>query len=898
MNENLSPSAAESRSLSTERREKKEDTKEKDGASSGGDDRSRAALQEKLVVFYKKLDDVRNQVKVNSTPGAKAATDVLRTIDLDFNAFVEQYRITNRQIPAYNPEKAAALNTQIDDFLERVSAVPTSPERPKEGKKDMANEEREPTREEDVQSRYESIRSSIAIRLQGVDGNKKSTERDLASQNFFKRLGSNTGSMLEQNESYRRQILEVQTNFDTLWKSAKTVEAKEAVLRSVGKELSKATPDFKKLRGEFERTQKILDATEQGLQYAQTALEIAASYAGPPGIAASLIPKYVVELSTGQSTPQNVALRILEDVISAYIGSGKVAKALFTKLGPVGKRLAQVFESANASGWSSKTAVKKVLIDVLEVFRDTGLQNAFAEAKEFVTGEEANRATLAETATGKVIGKVIGKGLEKTGVKAKIESTAKPDIVSNEVTLEMKKNKATTTTETTDGAKKTSAKAAIETPAGSDKVAIVADFHIGEKNASNRFLAVSKKLREKKEANEGAQSIIDMGDFLEKVGDQFKGKRPTYKEKAEVIARLRSKLARSAGVDPDKYFVVTGNHDIPDTVPVTTADGKPVVRKKESSNFSEAEAKLLSSNPEIQEALQHFGEKRATPDQVADVLDRRSELVSKAKSEKPKLSSAEADALVQTDRGITKKLKEGTPLSTEESVSFENDVKIRKKLVDGQPLTEGEKVRVDDTNTAFLRKLVDLKPSEADIQTWKDAHEKYGLRLVTSSPDERWIGEIPGLPGKTVLRHFPANDGPVAQDIVDPKDRHKLEFFKLDAGVRTQIGADIHQGEESIRGENWEDGERLDTIFAPAVGGKIYENGERGILIIDAKRQIESIAFAPDKRADLSQSKALPMRTGASRPAEYQTSKESDATTGKKREEQEKKPRDDKSVVR
>lgn len=291
-----------------------------------------------------------------------------------------------------------------------------------------------PSTEVALQARYEHIRASIANRLIGIDNDTKEMQRTMDSQNIFQRWGGNEKSMIEQNEVQKTQLLQVRSKLESLWTNAKTIEVKAAVLQMIvgveanGQptgELFKASPNFAKLRQEFDRTEKIINITEQGLQYAQTALEIAASYAGPPGIAASLIPKYIVELTTGQTTPQSLAWRIVEDVLTAYVGSGKVAKASLTRLGPVGNRVAKIFETANKQGWTKATAVEKTIVEFVEVFRDTGIQNLFAEVKEQITGDKAHKVSIVEMAGGKVIGKVIGKGLEKTGISGRITSIVK-----------------------------------------------------------------------------------------------------------------------------------------------------------------------------------------------------------------------------------------------------------------------------------------------------------------------------------------------------------------------------------------------------------------------------------------------------------------------------------------
>ncbi|MSR67794.1 hypothetical protein EXS65_03155 [Candidatus Peribacteria bacterium] len=283
----------------------------------------------------------------------------------------------------------------------------------------------------DLKERYDDISLSINIRMTGARKNIAESRKTLKNQWFFQRWGSNEKSGIDQSQKYYNQLQQLQTNIDKRYAEAnQKPELRAVLLRSlkakgdIANELQKTSPDFKKLRAEFDRTMKACDIAEQGVQYAQTALEMAASYAGPPGIAAALIPKYIVELTTGQTAPEQLAWKIVEDIATAYIGGGKFAKAILQRLGPVAKSVQKIFEINSKQGWTA-TGIKKMIIEFIDMFKDQQIQHAFADIKEAVTGQEAHRVTLGEMAVGRAAGRAIGKGLDKTGVKGKIETVAK-----------------------------------------------------------------------------------------------------------------------------------------------------------------------------------------------------------------------------------------------------------------------------------------------------------------------------------------------------------------------------------------------------------------------------------------------------------------------------------------
>lgn len=314
-------------------------------------------------------------------------------------------------------------------------------------KTEMEHTQREAAREKEMTETFGKIKDSLENKIAAAKRDIKTIHDERASQWIWERMSSNSESQIAEfqkmadnasaflarlEDSYAKRglsvIPEIQDAFLLELQSyTKTDENGVPLMDENGQfvsELLRNKPNFAKLQQEFESIEYKLDLAEQGLQYSQTVLEIAASYAGPPGVAAALLPKYIVQLSTGQSTPTNIALQVLEDVVSSYIGSGKVAKAVLQKLGPFSLKLLKIFEASEKSGWT-KNAIKSLVVQAIEVFRDKELQNAFAWGKEQVTGEEAHYQTYSEVAAGQVIGKAIGKGFDVTGAGDAIHSVAR-----------------------------------------------------------------------------------------------------------------------------------------------------------------------------------------------------------------------------------------------------------------------------------------------------------------------------------------------------------------------------------------------------------------------------------------------------------------------------------------
>ncbi len=336
-----------------------------------------------------------------------------------------------------------------------AEAVRPSSEQPLQRKREIAEnkkKEREQAEYEkkldgDLETTFKNISSSLKNTIDAAKKDIELIRADSTKQWFWERAGSNSESQIAEfqamadtasallsrlEEGYAQAQLstfpEKKVAFLHMLKDFTKVDDRGVPLMDADgqfvSELLRNKPNFAKLQNEYDSMEQKLNLAEQGLQYSQTVLEIAASYAGPPGTAAALIPKYIIQLSTGQSTPTNIALQVFEDVVSSYIGSGKVAKAVLQKLGPYAGKLIEAFKASEKSGWT-KNAIKSSIVQCIDIFRDKELQNIFAWGKEQVTGEEAQYMSYTEVAGGQILGKVARKGLDRSGVGGALSNAAK-----------------------------------------------------------------------------------------------------------------------------------------------------------------------------------------------------------------------------------------------------------------------------------------------------------------------------------------------------------------------------------------------------------------------------------------------------------------------------------------
>lgn len=351
-------------------------------------------------------------------------------------------------------EKIHTDTTPESPRPDAVEAARPSSEQPLQRKREIAEnkkKEREQAESEqkldtDLEATFKNISSSLKNKVAAAKKDIELIQADSKKQWFWERMGSNSESQIAEfqamadsasallsrlEEGYAQAQLstfpEKKAAFLHMLKDFTKVDDRGVPLMDADgqfvSELLRNKPNFAKLQSEYDSMENKLNLAEQGLQYSQTVLEIAASYAGPPGIAATLIPKYVIQLSTGQSTPTNIALQVFEDVVSSYIGSGKIAKAVLQKLGPYAGKLIGAFQSSEKSGWT-KNAIKSAIVQCIEIFRDKELQNIFAWGKEQVTGEEAQYMSYKEVAGGQILGKAVGKGLDRSGAGGAIRNAA------------------------------------------------------------------------------------------------------------------------------------------------------------------------------------------------------------------------------------------------------------------------------------------------------------------------------------------------------------------------------------------------------------------------------------------------------------------------------------------
>lgn len=340
-----------------------------------------------------------------------------------------------------SPRPAAeAERPSSEQLLERKTEIA------KNKMKESEQLENEKKLDGELETTFSKISSSLKNKIDAAKKDIALIQADSTKQWFWERIGSNSESQIAEFQAMADAASGLLSRLEDGYAQAQlsTFPEKKAAFLQMLKDFTKVDdrgvplmdaegqfvsellrnkPDFAKLQREYDSMEQKLNLAEQGLQYSQTVLEVAASYAGPPGVAAALIPKYIIQLSTGQSTPTNIALQVFEDVVSSYIGSGKVAKAVLQKLGPYAGKLIEAFQASEKSGWT-KNAIKSAIVQCIEVFRDKELQNIFAWGKEQVTGEEAQYMSYTEVAGGQILGKVARKGLDRSGAGGAISNAA------------------------------------------------------------------------------------------------------------------------------------------------------------------------------------------------------------------------------------------------------------------------------------------------------------------------------------------------------------------------------------------------------------------------------------------------------------------------------------------
>lgn len=349
-------------------------------------------------------------------------------------------KIHIEQSKAERVKKAENKRKQFDDLLNTAYMIDTkTPEGQKLQKeldeKQKAAKERQ-AREEKVKEKYESLVFAFNNRFQGIDNSIEEARSVYNSYWPWERLGSNEKSYIRENQSYRDQLMVPYQKFTELWPQARTLEQKEILLSAISQEITRASPDFAKLHAEFKSTEEKLYYAEKALQVSDLALSVAAAYAGPPGIAAALVPKYLVRIGVSLASTHNpenmqtIAWDFIQDVVFAYAGgkTGKAAAQVLAKLGPLGAKITAIFMKGSADGMA-KTGMKALLREVADAFVDANLQALFEEGRVAVTDEKREKMTIAERMKGNLVGKVIGKGvvapiIVKTGLANKIQQIA------------------------------------------------------------------------------------------------------------------------------------------------------------------------------------------------------------------------------------------------------------------------------------------------------------------------------------------------------------------------------------------------------------------------------------------------------------------------------------------
>ncbi len=129
MNEEFSPQAApppqeKSLSANTDEQRTVEKAEKETGAASGaGGAPTREELKAKLETLYATLDTAREKSKGQITPQARETERIIRAIDIQFNEFVDAYRVQNKVVPAFDEAQAIAFNDRLDQFIVSLSVA-------------------------------------------------------------------------------------------------------------------------------------------------------------------------------------------------------------------------------------------------------------------------------------------------------------------------------------------------------------------------------------------------------------------------------------------------------------------------------------------------------------------------------------------------------------------------------------------------------------------------------------------------------------------------------------------------------------------------------------------------------------------------------------------------------
>jgi hypothetical protein len=175
-------------------------------------------------------------------------------------------------------------------------------------------------------------------------------------------------------------------------------------------EIYKAQPDFTRLEADMKRVDIALDAAEYTLRTVEMAKDVAASYAGPPGIAVSMAPRYIIGLATGSMTLEQACWQLPEDVALAYIG-GKASGSVMKLLGP---RVKKILAKAAVPGAKlTGDTMRALFMEIVDAFSDSAVQGLFIEAREKVSGQESQAPDFMQRAYSNFVGGMMGRGMAK-----------------------------------------------------------------------------------------------------------------------------------------------------------------------------------------------------------------------------------------------------------------------------------------------------------------------------------------------------------------------------------------------------------------------------------------------------------------------------------------------------
>ncbi len=370
-------------------------------------------------------------------------------------------------------EESATRLADATAHARNVSDVETAPPEAPEGN-DVTPEEFDAY----VQERYERMMQGIEARIAGAQQTIAQAERN-STKSWFATPGGtwtehlgyalmglqgqiirktmhdavhNTQNVLQEEQRSLSMLLSLKDRLERSWSAVSAIEnpisrasAELAFLEETntilgidenanvivdedGKpvgEIYKTQPDFARLERDMQRVEMGLTAAEYTLRVADMAKDVAASFAGPPGIAVAMAPRYIVGLSTGEMTLEQACWQLPEDVALAYIG-GKASGSVMKLLGPILKRIL-----ANNTVPGTKiagSALRELFEEIVDAFSDSALQGAFIEVREQISGQQSTSPDYMQRVYSNFIGGMAGRGMAKglqTGMRLRARGEQK-----------------------------------------------------------------------------------------------------------------------------------------------------------------------------------------------------------------------------------------------------------------------------------------------------------------------------------------------------------------------------------------------------------------------------------------------------------------------------------------